>query len=290
MLRLLTVPLLRSLTVPRDARSGSVPGDGHLLDQYRAGARAATQIDVVTDVDPAYPTPTLTKCGAARKKCVGKKAAGLMGCSSKLSKDGIGDPTCAPTIMDKFWGLGTYGQPAINFVIRSERAGTASFVREIEQAVWSVNGDMPVFLVRTMDELYADSLARTSFTLVMLGIAGLIALGLGVIGIYGVIAYVVSQRAREIGIRLALGAQARSVKRMFVRQGLAVAAVGVAVGLVAAVALSRVLTSFLFEVRPLDLPTYVAVLGVLLVAVTLAAYLPARRAARLDPMETLRAE
>jgi ABC-type antimicrobial peptide transport system permease subunit len=131
---------------------------------------------------------------------------------------------------------------------------------------------------------------RHSFMLVLLAIAGVMALFLSVVGIHGVISYIVSQRTREIGIRLALGAQARSVKRMFVMQGLAVATIGVAVGLGAAVALSRWLASFLFEVQPLDLPTYVAVLGVLLVAVTLAAYVPARRAARLDPVETSRAE
>jgi ABC-type antimicrobial peptide transport system permease subunit len=113
---------------------------------------------------------------------------------------------------------------------------------------------------------------------------------LSVVGIYGVISYIVSQRTREIGIRLALGAQARSVRRMFVRQGLAVAMIGVAVGLAAAVGSSRWLASFLFDVRPLDLPTYVAVLAVLLVAVTLAAYVPARRAAKLDPVQMLRAE
>ena len=177
-----------------------------------------------------------------------------------------------------------------NYVIRSDRAGTESLANEIRQAVWASNPGLTVYEVRTLQQRYSDSLARTSFMLVLLAIAGVMALFLSVVGIYGVISYIVSQRTREIGIRLALGAQARSVQRMFVRQGLAVAMIGVAVGLAAAVAMSRWLESFLFEVRPLDLPTYVGVLGVLLVAVTLAAYLPARRAAKLDPVETLRAE
>jgi ABC-type antimicrobial peptide transport system permease subunit len=126
--------------------------------------------------------------------------------------------------------------------------------------------------------------------LVLLAISGVMALFLSVVGIYGVISYIVSQRTREIGIRLALGAQPRAVKRMFVRYAIAVAAIGIAVGLGGAVAFSRSLSSLLFDVRPLDLPTYVVVLVILLAAVFLAAYLPARRAAKLDPVETLRAE
>ena len=116
------------------------------------------------------------------------------------------------------------------------------------------------------------------------------ALALGVIGIYGVIAYVVSQRSREIGIRLALGAEPAELERMFVRQGLALTAVGAAAGLVTAVALTRWMSSLLFGVEPLDLPTYAAVLGVLGTAAALASYVPARRAAAVDPVETLTAE
>jgi ABC-type antimicrobial peptide transport system permease subunit len=149
---------------------------------------------------------------------------------------------------------------------------------------------LPLFEVRTMQDIYFESLARTSFTLVLLAIAGSMALVLSFVGIYGVLSYVVSQRSREIGIRLALGAQAPALKRMFVLYGLRVAAIGIAVGLAGATAFSRWITSQLFGVRPLDPATYFAVLGVLLAAVSLAAYLPARRAAGLDPIETLRPE
>jgi predicted permease len=176
-----------------------------------------------------------------------------------------------------------------SYAIRSNRAGTESFANEVRQAVWASHPDI-VISVRTMQDLYSDALARTSFILVLIAIAGSMALILSVVGIYGVISYIVSQRTRDIGIRLALGAEPPAVKRMFVLYGLAVATIGIAAGLAAAVAFSRFLASQLFEVRPLDPTTYAAVVGVLLAAVALAAYVPARRAARLDPATTLRAE
>jgi ABC-type antimicrobial peptide transport system permease subunit len=175
-------------------------------------------------------------------------------------------------------------------VIRSERAGSASLLAEVRQAIRSVDGSLPIAQERTMQQLYSGSLARTSFVLVMLAIAGGMALVLGVIGIYGVIAYIVSQRAREIGIRLALGAEPQELKRMFLLHGLALSTVGTAVGLVAAMALGRLLSSLLFGVGPLDPLAYVAALGVTIAAAALASYLPARRAAMIDPVETLRAD
>jgi predicted permease len=187
-----------------------------------------------------------------------------------------------------YWPGGV-GQDA-TFVIRSERAGTASLTEEIRQAVRSVHGSIPIVQVRTMQDVYAESLARTSFTLVLLAIAGAMALALGVIGIYGVIAYVVAQRTREIGIRSALGAEPRQLEKMFVLHGLALSAVGVVFGLVAAAALGRAMSSLLFGIEPLDPIAYVAAIGVILAAAALATYVPARRAAKIDPIETLRAE
>src|SRR6185436_14638885 len=132
----------------------------------------------------------------------------------------------------------------------------------------------PVFLVRTMKDLYDESLARTSFALVMLAIAGAMALGLGLIGIYGVLSYVVSRRAREIGLRLALGAEPAALKRMFVRHGLVLTGIGIVIGLAAAVGLSRLMTSLLFGIGPLDWATYAAVMVVLTMAAVLASYMP----------------
>jgi predicted permease len=179
---------------------------------------------------------------------------------------------------------------AVTFVIRSERAGTASFLNEVRQAVWSVNASLPLASVRTMQDIYGESLATTSFTLVMLGIAGAMAMMLGLIGIYGVISYAVTQRTREIGIRVALGAEPGALRRLFVRYGLALAGAGTAIGLAAAAGLTRLMKSVLFGISPVDPLTYTAVPLVLVAATVLASYLPARRAATVDPVETLRAE
>ena len=141
-----------------------------------------------------------------------------------------------------------------------------------------------------MDSLYDSSVARTSFTLVMLAIAGAMALALGVVGIYGVLAYTVEQRSREVGIRIALGARPAMVTRMFVRRGLILSGAGILVGLAGATALSRLMASLLFGVTAVDPATYAITATVMLVAAAAASYVPARRAATLDPTETLRGE
>jgi putative ABC transport system permease protein len=153
-----------------------------------------------------------------------------------------------------------------------------------------VNPDLPVANVRTVQEIYDRSLARTSFTLVMLTIAGGMALLLGIVGIYGVISYSVSQRTRELGIRIALGAPQQTVRKMFVREGLTLTAIGVACGLVAALALTRLMASLLFEVSPLDPATYGAVSAILVSAAMVASYVPAHRATMIEPVEALRVE
>ena len=176
------------------------------------------------------------------------------------------------------------------FVIRTNRAGTESFLTEARQAIWSQNANLPVFLVRTLKDLYDQSMARTSFTLVLLAIAGGMALVLGIVGIYGVIAYAVSQRTREIGIRMALGAQPAGLQRMFVRHGLLLAGIGALFGLAAAAGLTRLMSSLLFGVGALDPVTYAVVVAILIAAAALASYFPARRATAVDPVQALRAE
>jgi len=179
---------------------------------------------------------------------------------------------------------------AVTFAIRSNRAGNEVFLKEVQQAVWSVNSNLPLASVQTMQDLYGKSMARTSFTLVMLAIAGSMALALGIIGIYGVISYAVSQRTREIGIRLALGAQKSELKWLFVRSALLLTTTGVAIGLGTAAALMQLMKSLLFGISPLDPFTYIAVPFILIISAALASYLPARRAAAVNPVEALRAD
>ncbi len=218
----------------------------------------------------------------------------VIGVVQDVHHNGLSDPAPDtvywPALAENMFSQPTVGTPSITIAIRSGRAGTIGLTEEIRHAVHSTSASIPVGSERTMQDYYAGSLSRTSFTLAMLGIASSMALALGVIGIYGVIAYVVSQRTREIGIRSALGAEPRQLKRMFLLHGLRLSAVGGVVGLVAAMALGRLMSSLLFGVGPLDPIAYVVAVGATIAASALASYLPARRAATIDPIETLRAE
>ena len=184
----------------------------------------------------------------------------------------------------------TVATRAVAFAVRTDRAGTGALLNEIRQAVWSVNAALAVANPETMRETVDRSMARTSFILAMLAIAGAMALLLGLIGIYGVIAYVVSQRTREIGIRLALGARPTDVQQIFVRYGLSLCAMGITIGVGAAAALTRVMKSLLFGVTPMDPMTFAVVPVTLLVATLAASYLPARRALAVDPVKCIKAE
>jgi predicted permease len=217
----------------------------------------------------------------------------VVGVVGDLRNDGVDHEAPAtiywPAMIHNPW-RGTYTPRAATFVVRSNRAGTQSFLREVQQAVWQVNADTPVASLRTMQEIYSQSLARTSFTLVMLAIAASMALALGIIGIYGVISYAVTQRTREIGIRLALGAQKGELRWMFVRSALTLTGVGVVIGLGAAAAVARTLRTLLFGVSPLDPVSFAAVPLILVAAAALASFLPASRAAAVNPVDALKAE
>jgi hypothetical protein len=176
-----------------------------------------------------------------------------------------------------------------SFVIRSERAGTASLLSDIRTALQSVYAGLAPASVQTLGEMYRRSMARTSMMLLVLAITGTLALLLGLVGVYGIVSYAVTQRRREIGIRLALGAAQRDVRLRFVRQALILVSIGVAIGLVAATGLTQFMTSQLFGVSPLDVPTHLIVALGLLTAAGLASYLSAQRASALDPVEVLKA-
>jgi predicted permease len=221
----------------------------------------------------------------------------VVGVTSDMRDDGVNEkPTAAaywPLLMNDFTSTRDNpirAQRGVALVVRSSRAGTTGLVNDLGQAVWSINPNLPLANVRTLQEIYDRSLARTSFTLVMLAIAGGMALLLGVAGIYGVISYSVSQRTREIGIRVALGAQAQTVTRMFVRHGLMLAAIGVTIGLVGAFLLMRMMSTLLFEISPIDPLTYALVSATLVAATAIASYVPALRATAVDPIDALRAE
>ena len=177
-----------------------------------------------------------------------------------------------------------------SFVVRSERVGTPGLLEDLRQAVWSVDANLSLAGVKTLGDMYRRSMARTTMTLKLLAITGGMALVLGLVGVYGTVSCAVAQRGREIGIRLALGAQRSEVRRMFVRLAISLVAAGVAIGLAASAWLTQLMKTQLFGVSPLDLPTHLAVALALLAAAGLASYMAARRASELDPVQVLKGE
>jgi predicted permease len=224
----------------------------------------------------------------------------IVGVVGNVRDDGLDqDPTAViywPMMQRNLWeelpgadgGLNV--RRSMNYAIRSPRVGSAGFLPEVQQAIWSVNPNLPLASVRTLDDLLGRSMARTSFSLVMLGIAAVVALILGTIGIYGVISYIVSQRTRELGVRMALGAEGSHVKGMVLRQGFVLSGIGVGIGLASAFGLTRLMEALLYGVDPVDPLTFGAVALSLTAVAMVASYLPARRAAKVDPVEAIRIE
>ncbi|HEV2669361.1 MAG TPA: FtsX-like permease family protein, partial [Blastocatellia bacterium] len=167
------------------------------------------------------------------------------------------------------------------------KADVASIIR---QAVAAVDRNQAIFLITSMEDLLSDSVSARRITMSLLGGFSALALTLAMMGVYGVVSYAVAQRTPEIGVRIALGAQGRDVLRMILAQGLKPVAIGSIAGLVAALALGRVLSSLLYGVTATDLATLAIVVLLLSLAAMLACYLPARRATRVDPMVALRQE
>ena len=279
------------------------PGFSQTMGNRLVAGRDLTWADVYGD-----PTVLLISENLARKywrdpaRAVGRRVREtpqarwrqIVGVVGDIRDNGVDQPApeavYLPMLMKEWWGIPMMVQRNMAYAIRSPRIGTLSFLKEIREAVWSVNGNLPVADVRTLKQIYRQSMARTSFTLLLLALASAMALLLGVIGIYGVISYSVSQRTREIGIRMALGAREQNVSRMFVSHGLRLVAIGIAIGVGAAAGLTRLLRTLLFEVSPLDPLTFTAVSIGLVVVALLASYLPARRATAVDPVQALKFE
>jgi hypothetical protein len=230
-------------------------------------------------------------------KAIGKRVRGsssrfpwreIIGVSGNERDDGLTQPPTAIV----YWPLlsESYRWRTMAYAVRSTRVGAPGFVRELEQAVWSVNPNLPLATVQTLEEIQVSSMTQTSFALVMLGIAASVALLIGMVGIYGVVAYAAAQRTREIGVRMALGAQIGDVRNMFLRHGLWLTTIGIAIGIGIALTLTRVMSAFLFGVGPMDPITYAAVSAVLAGMTLVATFLPAHRASRVDPVVALRAE
>ena len=218
----------------------------------------------------------------------------IVGVVADERDDGVAKPAPAviywPLVVEQLWDSPHMVQRSVAYAVRTPRTKSPTLLKELQQAVWSVNSSLPVASIRTVEQIAAASMAQTSFALVMLAIAGGVALLLGIVGIYGVIAYLASQRTREIGIRIALGAARRDVSGLFLRHGLILAAVGIGLGMIAAAAATRVMTALLFGVSALDPLTYVAVAVALGGTALIASYLPAVRATRIDPAVALRTE
>jgi predicted permease len=216
----------------------------------------------------------------------------VVGVVADVHQDGVDKEAPASVylpVLVTFFG-GDYVSRDVAFVFRSPLAGSAALMNEVQQAVWSVDSNLPLAAIRTLDYYYMKSMARTSFSLVMLSLAGGMALLLGIVGLYSVIACSVSQRTHELGIRMALGAQKRDVLKMILTQGMSLTLIGVGIGIAGAFALTHFLSSLLYGVKPRDPLTFAAVALLLIVVAFFAGYIPARRATKVDPIVALRYE
>jgi putative ABC transport system permease protein len=190
--------------------------------------------------------------------------------------------------MEMYMAYSQLNQFAPNALVVRTRVEPLSLAAAVRNAIWSVDKDQPVADIDTMDHIVSQAVARQRFSMLLLGIFAGLALVLAAVGIYGVMSYSVAQRTREIGIRMALGAQRSDVLKMTVKQGLKLVGVGLVMGLVLAFVLTRVMASLLFGISATDPVTFASICAVLLVVALLASYIPALRATKVDPMVALR--
>jgi putative ABC transport system permease protein len=212
----------------------------------------------------------------------------IVGVVGNERDDGLNKPATAIV----YWPLlsDAYHARTLAYAVRSDRVGQAGFLRDLQQAVWAVNPNLPLASVQTLGDIQKGSMAQTSFTMLMLGIAAAVALLLGSVGLYAVIAYAVARRTREIGIRMALGARAADVLRMLLAHGMTLTGLGIAIGVVAALGTTRVIAALLYDTSPTDALTFLVVTLLVGATALIACSLPARKAMQADPTATLRYE
>ncbi|MGH7445784.1 MAG: FtsX-like permease family protein, partial [Longimicrobiales bacterium] len=218
----------------------------------------------------------------------------IIGVVGDVREDGMDRPATPvaywPMIMDGLWVDGLQEQRTMSYVLRVNGALSPALMDAVRRAVWDVNPNLPLADIRTMDDVVEESMARTSFTLVMLAIASTVALLLGAIGLYGVISYAVAQRTREFGVRMALGARATDVGHLVLKHAAVLVGLGVVCGLAGAFALTRLMTAMLYDVTPSDPVTLVGVAALLAAVALVASLVPVARATRVDPLDALRTE
>jgi len=215
----------------------------------------------------------------------------IVGVAGDVYDDGVDQKVTAvmywPMSVNDFWDEIGFAQRNMAYAVRGSRVGEAGFLKQVREAVWSINSNVPIANVQTLEEILEESMSRTSFTLVMLVIASAVALLIGAVGLYGVISYGVTQRTREIGVRMALGAKTADVSGMFLRHAAFLSGIGIAVGIAGAFGLTRLMSTLLFNVSAVDPMTYGVVSVLLIVTALVASYIPARRASGIDPTEAL---
>ncbi len=287
---------------PSRRAKGIGPGYFETIGTPLLAGRAMTWIDIHHPTPIAWISENLAReYWEDPSKALGKRIGGspqgpwneIVGVVGNVREQGLNQP--APAIV--YFPMSEYspidgttlfvGRDML-YLVRSNRVGTPGFVRELQEAVWSVNPDVPLANVRTLDEIMAESMAQTSFAMVMLAIAAAVALLLALVGIYGVVSYIAAERTYEIGIRMALGAQSGDVRGLFLRHGLTLTLTGIVLGIGAAVLLTPTVSALLYGVAPTDPVTYAGVAIALGAVTLLATYLPARRASRMEPLLALR--
>ncbi len=283
----------------------AAPGYFDAMGMRVLAGRAMTWADVATRAPVAVVTADFAReywdsPAAAVGRYIGSGTMGertwreVVGVIGEVRDDGLEqDPVAVvywPMAMNDYWDQPLLVPTSLVYTVRARADAMPGLLPRVQKAVWTVNPNLPLAEPRPMSRVLERSLARTTFTLVMLALTAAVALLLGAVGLYGVVSYSVTQRTREIGVRMALGAASADVSRMVVREGMVLVATGLVLGAAAAVALTRFMRSLLHGVAPVDPITYFAVATLLAAVAVLASWLPAHRAAATDPVHALHQE